>query len=125
MYRSCGSSFIGSPYTRASGFGAVETCVRSREASRLVIRKAHGFAHVAHRLLGELARALAAVGDDVAHERRIVDVALRALADRLLLANDRVDHRLLAFETADAGGRAALPHPIARLLIRVHLVQAP
>src|SRR5690349_25099138 len=100
-------------------------CSRSRDASGLVIIESHRLADVAHRLFGKLARALAAVGDDVAHERRIVEIALRALADRLLLANDRVDHRLLAFEAADPGGRAALPYPLARVLGRIHLVQSP
>src|SRR5512146_3000791 len=125
MYRSCGSSLNGAPYTRASGLGAAVGCARSRAASPLVIAQSHRLAHVAHRLLGELSRALAAIGNDVAHERRIVEKALRALADRLLLADDRVDHRLLALEATDPRSRATLPHPVARLLIRVDLMQAP
>src|SRR5439155_1620561 len=75
--------------------------------------------------LRELAGALATVGDDVAHERRIVEILLRAFVDRLLLADDRVDHRLLALETADACGRASLDDPILRLLAGVNLVQRP
>ena len=73
-----------------------------------VIAEAHGRAHVAHRFLGQLARALAAVGDDVAHQCRVVHVFLRALVQRRLLLDDRVDHRLLAFQAADARRRAAL-----------------
>src|SRR6476661_7258712 len=102
MYRSRGISFIASPYTRASGFGSGDGCARSSAASLLVIVETHRFADVAHGFLGELAGAFAAVGDDVPHERRVVEVALRALADRLLLADDGVDDRLLAFEAADA-----------------------
>src|SRR3982751_5363480 len=75
------SSFIGDP---------------ARRCSRVI--QSHRFAHVAHGVLRELARALAAVRHDVAHERRIIEVTLRTLANRLLLANDRLDHRLLAVE---------------------------
>ena len=64
---------------RANG-QVVLTLVRS------AVVEAHRLADVAHRLLGELARALATVGDDVAHQLRVVEVALRPLADRLLLA---------------------------------------
>src|SRR5512147_2913572 len=87
--------------------------------------EAHRVADVAHRLLGQLARTLAAVRDDVADELRIVEVALGPLPDRRQLRVDRIDHRLLAVETADAGGRAALPHPVAARLVRVDLVQRP
>src|SRR6476469_3595389 len=125
MYRSRGISFIASPYTPASGFGSGDGCARSSAASTLVITQAHRLADVAHRFLGELARALAAVGDDVANERRVVEIALRTLANRRLLADDRVDDRLLAFEAADAGGRAASDHPVAGLVRRVDLVQPP
>src|SRR5436190_15036686 len=116
MYRSRGISFIASPYTRASGLGSGDGCARSSAASLLVIAQAHGFADVAHRFVGELARALAAVGDDVPHERGIVQIPLCALADRLLLTDDRVDDRLLAFEAADARRRATADDPIPRLL---------
>src|SRR4051794_19908088 len=125
MYRSRGISFIASPYTRASGFGSGDGCARSSAASLLVITQAHRLADIAHRFLGQLARALAAVGNDVAHQRRVVQIALRALADRLLLADDRVDDRLLAFQAADACRRAATHDPVAGLLGRIHLVQSP
>jgi hypothetical protein len=38
---------------------------------------------------------------------------------------DAVDHRLLAFETADAGAAAALLHPFLARIVRIHLMQLP
>ena len=57
------------------------------------------------------------------HQRRIVEVGLRALADRRQLAVDRVDHRLLAFEAADARRGAALLHPFLAFRVGIDLVQ--
>src|SRR2546427_69013 len=95
---------------------------RALALRRSCVRQSHYLAHVAHRLLGELARALAAVGDDCAHQRRIVEVFLRALLDRFLLGDDGIDHRLLAFEAADACSRAALLHPSLPGLIGIDFV---
>src|SRR5450631_2701642 len=102
--------------------GAIATTLLT-SSSR--VTEAHGVAHVAHGFLGELARLLTAVGDDRPHQRWIVEVLLRALVERQLLGDDGVDHRLLAFEAADAGGGAAFLHPVARRLVGIHLVQRP
>ena len=54
----------------------------------------------------------AAVGHDIAHQLGIVQIPLGALAQRRLLAQHRVDHRLLALQAADSGGAAAVLHPL-------------
>src|SRR5689334_23175444 len=104
---------------------ALPATLMSPVVSGLRVSQTHDFPHVAHRLLGELPRPLAAVGHDRAHERRIVEELLRALLDRLLLGDDRVDDRLLAFEAADARGRAAFLYPALPFVVGVDLVQAP
>src|SRR6266567_6944020 len=92
---------------------------------RSCVHQPHHLAHVAHRFLSELTRALAAIGHDRAHQRRIVEILLRALLDWLLLGDDRVDHRLLAFEATDARGRAALLYPGLSRFVRIDLMQRP
>ena len=70
---------------------------------RSVVRQTHFLAHVAHGFLRILACLVTAIGDDRAHQRRVVEVFLRALAHRLLLFQDAVDDWLLAFDAANAG----------------------
>ena len=70
-------------------------------------------------------RAIAAFGDDVAYQRWIVQIHLRALAHRLLLLEHGIDHRLLAFETADACTPATLLHPVPSGIVGIHLVKLP
>ena len=73
----------------------------------------------------QLARPLAAVGNDVAHQARIVEVYLRALAHRLLFLEDGLDYRLFALQTADAGAAASLLHPVLDSIIRINFVEFP
>src|SRR5690606_14638714 len=79
----------------------------------------------AHGLVRDLARAVATVGDDVLHEVGIVQVGLRALAELLLFAQDRVDDRLLALDAADAGATTARLHPFAHRVVRIREVELP
>src|SRR5690349_17342609 len=60
--------------------------------------ESHRLANVAHRVVRHVGSLLAAVLDDIAHQRRILLVGHGALADGLELRVDRVDHRLLALE---------------------------
>src|SRR5512139_1231283 len=83
----------------------------------LAERQPHRLAHVAHGVACQLLRLLAAVGEDVAHQVGVVLVMLRALADRRELAQHGVDHRLLAFEAADAGAGAAGGDPLAHTVV--------
>src|SRR5258706_12125288 len=87
--------------------------------------EAHRFAHVAHRLVGEVGSLLASILDDVADQRRVLLVLRRALADRLDLGVHRLDDRLLAFEAPYAGRAAALQHPFLGGGVRIDLVQVP
>src|SRR5438874_810659 len=68
---------------RATGSSTAAGASASITPSALSIREAHRFAHVAHRFRGEVSRLVAAVGDDVAHQRGIVERGLGALAQRL------------------------------------------
>lgn len=86
----------------------------------------------AHMAVGEavfLARQNAgfsiALGDDVAHQRRIIEIGLSALTHRRLLLEDAVDHRLLALEATDTRAAATLLHPVLARIVRIHLVQPP
>src|SRR5689334_11191453 len=74
------AAWAAAPARQASASAAAREC-----PGRLRIIEAHRLAHVAHRLVGEVARLLAAVLDDVAHERRILLELDRALADGLQL----------------------------------------
>src|SRR5882757_3274562 len=73
------------------------------DASRAVlIGESHDVADVLHRLARDGTRALGAHLDDPVHLLRIGQVLLGTLAPRLLLAQDGVDHGLLAVQAADA-----------------------
>src|ERR1035437_3416791 len=74
---------------------------RSGQASTVI--QPHRPAHVAHRFLRQLAGFLVTVGDDVTNELRVVEIGLGTLAHRCLLAQDAIDHRLLALQTTDTG----------------------
>src|SRR5260221_10265548 len=143
MNRSAGISVITSPRMRATGIAmssegwALLSTISSTlmlasscwpvssviESSSVV--EAHGIAHIAHRFLRRIARFLAAVGDDVLHQGRVLLERRRALAHRLQFLDDGVDHRLLAFQATDAGALAALHHPVMRGAVRIHLMQRP
>ena len=68
---------MGSPRTLAERLAPAvraTVCERAWAACAHAVTQPHRFAHVAHGLLRELARLFAAVGDDVAHQRRVVQV---------------------------------------------------
>ena len=94
-----------------------------RLASDSVKTQAHHFAHVAHGFLGELARPVAAVSDDVAQQTRIIEIRLGPLEKALLLIQHRIDDRLLALEAADARRRASALHPLTRGIVGVDDMQ--
>src|SRR4051812_16721190 len=73
----------------AAGIAAARTSSAPAK-SGLSIVEAHRLAHVAHGLVRQVARLLAAVLDDVAHERGIFLELLGALADGLQLRVDGV-----------------------------------
>src|SRR5450759_985589 len=126
MYRSCGSTSIGSPWIRARGASwGCASIISWSGISRSGVTYSHRLAHIAHGLGGQFARLFAAVGDDVAHQRRVVQIQLRALAHRALFFNHCVDHRLFAFDATDAGTLATLHDPLLGLLVGIHLVQRP
>src|SRR5262252_1318300 len=124
MYRSGGSSCSGAPRTLAIGWAVLWTSARVIGLPLSVVQ-AHHLAHLPHRLAGDLARLVAAVGDEVADERGIVEVLLRPFAHRALLGQHFVDDRLLALETADAGATAPLLHPGLGWRVRVDEVELP
>ena len=87
--------------------------------------QSHHLTNVAQRLLRELARLLAAVGDNAFHERWILEIPFRPLANRRLFCEYRLNDRLLAVETPDAGAAATLLNPHSPGLVRIHFVQLP
>src|SRR5205814_1063593 len=93
--------------------------------SRPSVDEAHRLAHVAHGLARHRAGPLGAHLDDPVHLLRVAEVGLGPLAPRLLLLLDRLDHRLLAVEAADARGGAALPRPILGGRVGVDEVELP
>src|SRR6516164_9396860 len=142
MYRSRGSSEIGSPFTTANGIstcsgggsggggtGGVPETIRSSGRFTVSTPSArpqmHGVAHVIERLAGRRARFVGAFADDVAYQLGIVLELLGAPSHATHLLDDALDERLLAIEAADARGAAALIHPAARRIIGVDLVQVP
>ena len=120
------------PRRRADARLAADALVPARNrahgrdnANRSLVGKPHRVAHLAHRLARDGACPLGADLDDPVHALRVREVLLGALAPRCLLANDRLDHRLLAVEAADRRAGAAGDDPGLGLLVRVHLVQLP
>src|SRR5688572_4197889 len=89
------------------------------------VTQPHRLTHVPQRLLGELVGLFHPVRDDVADQSRVFLQALRALPDRGELGEHGVDHRLFAFETADAGAAASLLYPRLALLVGIHEVEVP
>src|SRR5947207_15974141 len=85
----------------------------------------HGAADFVERLARDLARLVGALGDDAAHQLRVVLELLGAPAHAADLLHDLVDQRLLAVQATDAGAAATLVHPLARGLVGVDLVQVP
>src|SRR5512145_54925 len=125
MYRSCGISIIGSPWTCATGLaGCVWSCT-SVSLMVSVVAQPHRLAHVAHGLGGQLACLLATVGDDVLHQARVVEVHLCAFAHRLLFFQHRCDDGLFAFDAADARAAATLLHPLFGFFAGIYLMQLP
>src|SRR5690606_32767837 len=90
-----------------------------------VVTQANRLTHIAHGFLRKLAGLLAAIGDDIAHQGRILLVHARTLAHRLLLLQHALDHRLLAFDTANTGAATALLYPGLHLVVRIDLMQLP
>src|SRR6266480_2975844 len=147
MYRSRGSCEIGSPFTTANGIstccggacgvagcgGVLETTIfRSGlcfigvpAPAPSVGAQMHGAAHFVERLARDLARLVGALGDDSAHQLRVVLELLGTPAHAADFLHDPVDHRLLAFQAADAGAAATLVHPPAGALVGIDLVQVP
>src|SRR6202047_5410969 len=145
MYRSRGSCDIGSPLTTANGIstccggasaaggGALETTVFSSGFGFMgVVARAlsvgaqmHGAPDFVERLARDLARLVGALGDDSAHQFRVVLELLGAPAHCADLVDDPVDHRLLAVQAADACGAATLVHPLAGAVVGIDLVQVP
>ncbi len=72
-----------------------------------------------------MTRLAVAVGNDLAQQPRIIEKSLRALAHWRLLAQDAVDHRLLAVQAANPGAAATFLYPGLATLVRVHLMQLP
>src|SRR5213082_2945509 len=151
MYRSRGSCEIGSPFTiengisaccggvwagggaSAAGGGALETTIfscglcfmRVPAPAPSVGAQMHGAPHFVECLARDLARLVGALGDDAAHQLRVVLELLGAPAHAADLLHDPVDQRLLAVQATDAGAAATLVHPLARGLVGVELVQVP
>src|SRR5947207_2759738 len=152
MYRSRGSCEIGSPFTTANGIstccgggsaaggggsaaggGALVTTIfscglcfmRVPAPAPSVGAQMHGAPHFVERLARDLARLVGALGDDAAHQLRVVLELLGAPAHAADLLHDLVDQRLLAVQATDAGAAATLVHPLARGLVAVDLVQVP
>src|ERR1700683_5498173 len=85
----------------------------------------HAAADLIERLPRHLALLVGALGDDVAHQFRVVLVLLRAAAHAADLLHDLIDQRLLAVQTADGGTAATLVDPLAGGIIGINLVQVP
>jgi hypothetical protein len=83
------------------------------------------FTHVAHGFAGQFSRLLATIGNDVFDQRQVIQIHLRPLTHRRLFTQDTVDHRLLAFDTANAGGTTALLHPFLAGIVGINLMQLP
>src|SRR5580704_16239576 len=147
MYRSRGSCEIGSPLTTANGIstccggasaaggcgGALETTIFSSGFGFMGVAalalsvgaQMHGASDFVERLARDLARLVGALGDDSAHQLRVVLELLGAPAHGADLFDDPVDHRLLAVQAADACGAATLVHPLAGAVVGINLVQVP
>src|SRR4029077_18780148 len=150
MYRSRGSCEIGSPFTTANGIsaccggasgaaggggggGVLETTIfssglcfmRVPAPAPSVGAQMHGAPHFVERLARDLACLVGALGDDAAHQLRVVLEFLGAPAHAADLLHDPVDQWLLAVQATDAGAAATLVHPLAGGLVGVDLVQVP
>src|SRR6266436_5251932 len=149
MYRSRGSCEIGSPFTTANGIsaccggagaaagggggGLLETTIFRSGLCFMGVpapgpsvgAQMHGAPHFVERLARDLARLVGALGDDAAHQLRVVLELLGAPAHAADLLDDPVDQRLLAVQATDAGAAATLVHPLAGGLVGVDLVQVP
>src|SRR5215831_11697073 len=126
MYRSRGSSEIGSPFTTANGIstcsgggsgaggtggtpGTIRSSGRGFTGTMLSARaQMHGAAHVIERRARRLARLVGSLGDDVTYQLGVVLELLGAAAHAVHFLDDALDERLLAIEAADAGAAAAL-----------------
>src|ERR1700728_2399484 len=140
MYRSRGSCVTGSPLTTANGISTCsgETCAgvarsgldttilrsgftnsslpsshrRAGSPYRSLRSQMHGAAHLIERVARRGARLLPTFDQDLPHPLGIFLEFLRALAHAGDLLDDALDQRLLALETADARGTAAVIHPL-------------
>src|SRR5438445_9459326 len=102
-----------------AGVDAMPAPPRQQRSLATSVAQSHCRANLAHRLARDGAGPLGPDLDDPVHLLRVREIRLGALAPRLLLALDRLDHRLLAVQAADAGGGAAFDNPVLRLGIRV------
>src|SRR5262249_46554434 len=148
MYRSRGSCEMGSPFTTANGIstcsgggsgddaggaggaaaGVLLTTIFSSGRGFMtpsVRTQVHAATDIVERLTRRFARLVGALGDDVAHQLRIVLELLGAAAHPVDLFHHLVDERLFALEAADPGGTASVNHPLARALVGIDLVQVP
>src|SRR5690606_21859013 len=125
MRANTSSGTVVSTGARSSGMFIAPPALPSRSRRSSTVIEAHGLAHVTHGFLRHLARTLAAVGDDAAHQRRVVEVGLGALVQFFLLPEDGLQQRLLALEATDAGAATAFLHPVERALIRIDRMQLP
>src|SRR5580704_6369504 len=141
MYRSRGSCETGSPLTTAKGISTCSGCGSVVSATgaglettifrsgrcfmRSVRAQVHGAAHLIEGLARDLARLVGALGDDVAHQLRVVLEFLGALSHAADLLHHLIDEGLLALKAADTGAAAARRRPLARGLIGIDLVQVP
>src|SRR5256884_3543602 len=150
MYRSRGSCEIGSPFTTANGIsaccggtgaaadgvgggGLLETTIFSSGLCFMGVlarmpsvgAQMHGAPHFVERLARDLARLVGALGDDAAHQLRVVLELLGAPTHAADLLHDPVDQRLLAVQATDAGAAATLVPPLAPGLVGGELVQVP
>ena len=93
------------------------------EIRDLAIPQPHNLPHIPQRLLRHFSSLLTSICHNIPHQRRIIQIALRPLAHRLLLGDDGVDHRLLALQATNP--RAATPalHPFLFIVIRIHQMQ--
>jgi P-type Cu+ transporter len=112
------------PTGPAGPAGPADSEPNSNGSTSTVIQP-HRFAHIAHGLARQIARLFATIGDDVLHRIRIFGIGAGALLDRRQFLQHRVDHRLFAFDAANAGASAALHHPVFDIIAAVNLMQLP
>jgi hypothetical protein len=55
----------------------------------------------------------------------VIEVHLRPFTHRCLLAQNAVNHRLLALDTANTGGTTAVLHPFLAGIVGINLMQLP